>query len=481
MKAYSRSTAWLVIFLLSSCTESPKLTTNSPEALKWYNDGVHQFENFYYVEAKNSFDKALQLDSNFAMASARLAYLHVRNGNESDAKAEIARALQVSVNATKREQLFIRLLDHIIHFRNADAAAVADTLIDRYPKDAEIFVLRGNLCELNKRHDRALEFYQRAVRTDTAYGPAAMSLGYAYSGRGDFDRAIQEMERYIRLSPNAADPRASFADVLLRAGRYEEALQQYQRSLEFKPDYWYSIGRIGDVYMIMGRLKNAETQFDLAMTKMVLNNQVRASHLTTKAILQMRRGEYTDAVRLCEQSLALDSLNIRAAYIKVRAFARLGKFDEAEQYIDFIRNEITRRNLGESMAMLEFYGLRAHLYRYQGRVEEAVAACDSAMEYGSELTRADIYHELAEIHLAEKDYESALDALEEALRYNPNAPSSLLTLTKVYKALGDKQMVQEIGGRLYDLWKNADPDFQPLLELKKLVSGARAQQPVAVS
>jgi len=44
-----------------------------------------------------------------------------------------------------------------------------------------------------------------------------------------------------------------------------------------------------------------------------------------------------------------------------------------------------------------------------------------------------------------------------------------MTLVKTYKADGDRQMTNEIGGRLYELWKNADKDFQPLIELKALV------------
>jgi hypothetical protein len=34
-------------------------------------------------------------------------------------------------------------------------------------------------------------------------------------------------------------------------------------------------------------------------------------------------------------------------------------------------------------------------------------------------------------------------------------------------------MTAEIGNRLRTLWKNADPDFQDLIELKHLLAGSR--------
>jgi hypothetical protein len=39
----------------------------------------------------------------------------------------------------------------------------------------------------------------------------------------------------------------------------------------------------------------------------------------------------------------------------------------------------------------------------------------------------------------------------------------------VYHATGDTSLTKGIGERLLDLWKNADSDFQPLIELKKLL------------
>jgi tetratricopeptide (TPR) repeat protein len=460
--------------LLWSCNDERTITTSSPEALKAYNEGLARLQLFYYAEAKASFERALQADSNFAMALARLATIHRRTENEAAANATIARAIQKSSKASRHEQMVIRLLDHWFHYRYAEAGTVGDSLISLYPNDAEVYVLRGNIYETTKNFDAALDLYARGVEADTSYALATMSLGYAYSTRGDFDKAIEAMYRYIRLVPNEADPHASYADILLRVGRYDEAFNEYQRSLELKPDYWYSISRLGDVYTVWGRLNEAEQQFDKAMAKTVVSNQASASHIATEAVLALLRGKYDEAIRLCEQSLALDSANVRAAFVVVHALLRQKKFTEAGEVIERIRYEIVRRNLGESMVMLEFHLLRARLFNEQSFFEQALASCDSAMEYGSEFTRSDVYLMQGNIFQKKGDNEEALDALEGALRYNSNSPEALLTLTKVYKAMGDTKMTASIAQRLFDLWKNADPDFQFLIELKKVAGAPRA-------
>jgi tetratricopeptide (TPR) repeat protein len=105
--------------------------------------------------------------------------------------------------------------------------------------------------------------------------------------------------------------------------------------------------------------------------------------------------------------------------------------------------------------------------------DEAEQACKSALEYSSPQMRGAVYSQLARTYLASGQYESALDAVEGALGVNPNAPDALLVLVKVYRERGDRRMVSEVGQRLRDLWNNADPDFLPLIELRRLLATPR--------
>ncbi|MBP1679616.1 MAG: hypothetical protein H6Q29_1527, partial [Bacteroidetes bacterium] len=83
-----------------------------------------------------------------------------------------------------------------------------------------------------------------------------------------------------------------------------------------------------------------------------------------------------------------------------------------------------------------------------------------------------VHREMAEVYLKQGQIEPALDACAEALSINTNAPQALLTLTKVYHAQGDLRMTREVGERLQNLWKDADPDFKDAAELKRLLRAA---------
>lgn len=462
----------LFLLFIASCNESPKITTASVEATRLYFAGVDHLQKFHYAEAKLALDSALHLDPHFAMAYARAAYLHFNTGDEDSARILIGIAMKSLENVSRYEGLHIRLMDNIIHFRNDDAAVTADSLIELFPTDAEAYVLRGNLYEHMKHYDAALGMYAKALSVDSTYAPAAMSLGYAYSAQGEGERAIRAMERYIRLVPDAADPRASYADVLLRLGRYDEALEQYRTSLKFKPDYWYAINRIGDVYAIKGQLKEASKHYALGFSKMIANNQTRSGYVAIEADLAMKRGEYHDALRLFDQALTLDTLSLRARFGMVLALSKLRKFAQADSALKTIRPELERRQLTESGAMLDYHALRARLYEEQDNIPEAFAACDSALRYGTAISRAEIFALIARLYLRSGDYDGSLDALDEALRYNPASPRALLTLTKVYHAMGDRRMTNEIGQRLVELWKNADDDYLDYIELKKTLAQA---------
>jgi tetratricopeptide (TPR) repeat protein len=451
------------------CSRELRLSTSSPEAVKAYDQGVTEWERFYYSEAEASLKRAIAADSTFAAAWARLAYLHANLGNDADARRESAHAIALSAHATQREQLLVRLLRYRTTYDNTRASAVAESLFTLYPDEPEAYLVRGQLYEQEKNLEAAIEMYERAVDADTGFAPAVMNLGYAYSNLGEQDKAVDYMQQYIRMAPGVADPRASYADVLSRAGRYADALEQYRASLQLKPDYWYSVGQIGRVYALLGRLKEATQELDRSFEMVPKSSSVAAQRLRAHAYIDLQRGSFEEAVRQCHESITLDSSVTNAAFTLSYALARLKRFPEAHEVIDEMLRELREKKLTESTAMLTFHLMRARVLLEEHQFDEAQEACTQALEFCTPLTRGPVYVQLARILLATHEYESALDAIEAALGVNPNAPDALLVLAKVYHEQGDAEMTAEVGARLSELWKDADADFLPAIELHALL------------
>lgn len=457
---------------LGSCSRPPErtITTRSPEALRFYNDGVSAMERFYYAEAESLMERAMALDSTFALARARHALLHMERDDHSIVRMEMERALSDGAKATRREQLYLRAWNHLAAYRYPEEAAVLDTLTSEFPSEAEAWTGRGISFERERNIDAAIRMYSRALEADTAYARAAMLLGYAYSTAGNHERAITEMRRYIVLDPASADPRASLGDLLLRVGDYDGALEQYRASLDIRPDYWYSKQQIGTIYHTQGRLREAEEMYLMSMRKFTSDSvRQEANMLAVRAMLNQARGRYEDAVKGYRSAFALDSMNSSAAYGIVRALMEMGDYPTASGVIGNIRKELERRNLLRTNAMVSYHVLRARLEHKRGEEDQALLECDSAMAYTNQLTRAGVELQRAEILLAQGRFEEALEACDGALAVNRSYPSALLTLTKIYSAMGDRAMTLEVGGQLEKFWGGADPDFLMLKELKRIL------------
>jgi len=471
--------ALLACLTVLGCRREQKVTTSSGDALPPYNEGIAQWERFYYPEAKHSFEEALRYDSTFAMAWCRLAMVEAASGAAAASAGAMNEAVRHAVGVTERERLFITMWRARLEFNNDLAGATADSLIRLYPDEKEAYLFRGALYEdADKNIDAALGCYRKAVEVDSAYAQAVMSLGYAYSTLGNQQEAVRLMQRYIRLAPDAADPRASYADLLVRAGRYDEALAQYKRALELKPDYWYAIREIGSVYTVLGRLKEAEAQFHKALSLLPQGPEIEAGHLVADASLQYRRGAYGEAESGFRRALAVDSVNYGAAEGLVRTLGKLREFAAAEKVLERIARDLAHRHLTNSSAMLSYHLMRAALLADKKDLAGALTECDSAMGYSLPLTRAAVERQRAETHLAQGALEDALDDCGRALEVNPNSPQVLLTLVRIYHARGDSRMTAEIGGRLLALWANADPDFRDRNDLLRLMGKtARASAP----
>jgi len=455
---------------LEGCRPEKKLTSASSDAVRVYREGVVQWERFYFPEAKHSFENALSLDSSFAMAWCRLAMVDFASGSSGSAARAMKEAVRLSSAATQREQLFIAMWRYRLEFDNERAGATADSLIRLYPDEKEAYLFRGSLYEeVDKNYDAALGCYMKAVSQDSGYAQAVMSLGYAYSTLGDQQKAVALMQRYIRLAPDAADPRASYADLLVRAGRYDDALVQYRKALELKPDYWYAVREIGTVYSIQGRLKEAEEQFHKSLALLPPGPEIEAAHSVADAQLDFKRGKYAEAAAGFHRALGMDSVNYAAAEGLVRTLGRLREFEAAREVLHRISIVLAQRHLTNSPAMLSYHLTNAGLLTDEGDYAGALSACDSAAGYSLPLTRAAVERQRAQTHFAAGALEDALDDCGRALEVNPNSPSVLLTLVRIYHRRGDVRMTGEIGARLEKLWANADPDFEDRNELMRLL------------
>jgi peroxiredoxin len=117
------------------------VTTASPEAQKFIEQGIGQLHGFWYFEAERSFRQAAMLDPQCAMAYWGMAMANL--GNQKRAKGFIAEAVKRKEPATDRERLYINALNEYLKEegkkkeRSQALAKAFERILYQHPDDLE--------------------------------------------------------------------------------------------------------------------------------------------------------------------------------------------------------------------------------------------------------------------------------------------------------------------------------------------------------
>lgn len=134
------------------------VTTSSPDAQKFINQGIGQLHGFWYFEAERSFRQAAALDPQCAMAYWGMALANTNNGKR--AKGFLAEAVKRKGGIAERETMYIDALDN---FHKAESnkdkerheayAKALERIIYKFPADIEAKALLGLQLWLNRSHN----------------------------------------------------------------------------------------------------------------------------------------------------------------------------------------------------------------------------------------------------------------------------------------------------------------------------------------
>ncbi|MGZ8940425.1 MAG: hypothetical protein ACXW32_14570, partial [Limisphaerales bacterium] len=118
------------------------INTRSPDAQKFFNQGVGQLHGFWYFEAERSFRQAMQLDTNCVMAFWGLTMANVNN--EKRAKEFIQAGIKRTNGIPRREFLY---MDSLAKFhlkkakndldRHREYIRSLETIVEEFPEDIE--------------------------------------------------------------------------------------------------------------------------------------------------------------------------------------------------------------------------------------------------------------------------------------------------------------------------------------------------------
>jgi TolB-like protein/Tfp pilus assembly protein PilF len=192
-------------------------------------------------QARAAYERAVQLDPQFALAWAGLAQTHVWDCNYATeggqkafnahlvaARESVERAL--SLEPDLPEALFARaMIETNFDYNWKGAAETLRNALALAPQDPALLMDAGNLAQARGETTQALEFFRRAVASDPVNAQALAFLATGLSVLGHQEEARAKYARVIELNPSAPNSQAGIGLTYLLEGKFEEAAVAAQK------------------------------------------------------------------------------------------------------------------------------------------------------------------------------------------------------------------------------------------------------------
>ena len=198
---------------------------------------------------------------------------------------------------------------------------------------------------------------RKAVKLDPEIAEAHTSRGLALTLRSQYREAREEFEAALRLDPMLYEAHYFYARACQTEGKFEEAVSHYRDAWRVRPEDYQAIYLSAEVLVRLGRpeeaLEAARQGLIVADAHLELNpDDARAWYLSGSAL--MRLGQPDQALERVQRALAIDPEDPGVLYNVACAYALAGLSEKALDYLDkSIHNGLAHRDWLDSDSDLD--------------------------------------------------------------------------------------------------------------------------------
>jgi serine/threonine protein kinase/tetratricopeptide (TPR) repeat protein len=453
-------------------------TTSSLEALKAFSLGAAQLSLAESFAAIPFYQRAIELDPNFAMAYGSLGAAYSNLG-EAELAAECQKkAFELRDRASEREGLSITARYHYRTSGQLEKAIQAFELYKRtYPREPSPIFMLANIYGALGQFDKALEYALEAVHVgpDNALGYLNASIDYMGLNRPEEAKAILNSALQRKVGGYATHYFLSSI-----------AIAQGDRAAQEREDAFVKgnaegelalVNRDGRLAASRGQLKQARELFTQTrqMAQRLNLKEHAATAVAEEAGIAADFGYRAEAAKGATAALAI-SRSPDVLYWAARTLALAGEANQAETLIAELAE---RRPEDVIVRSLEAPEVRAINEINHGNPAKAIELLQTATPYegrswglGVRSTRGSAYLKAGRGKDATQEFQKIL-AMAPSLALGLRTPSGALLstahlgLARAYALQGDKAKSRMAYQDFLALWKDADPDIPILRQAKE--------------
>jgi len=452
-------------------------TTPSLEALKAYGAAIAKSEQESYLAAVPLFDRAINLDPNFALAYGQLATLYW-NSDETDlARQNASRAYELRNRTTGLEKLSIESWYSIYVTGDLEkAVATLEIMRQTYP---------GVSTSLN-------------------------DLGTLYGTLGQYDKAVERFHESLQAEPLSAATAGNLAVSLMALGRNDEARAVLKEASKlgpptetlFQANYWIAFLRrdteeIDQIRSIAPAVAGARAILlsTQANTEAYSGHFEKGRQLTDDAANQMLADGQKAAAGLCYAQFAVWEAEV-ADFARARELmAKALKLSHEQNVIvlsavvaalsgdtskaNSIADQLSREHPLDTFIQKYWLPLiRAQIEMHQGEPSRAVDTLNAVLPLEAAAPEALDVCALFPAYARGQSYSAATEGDKAALQFQkiidnpgmilncPVGPLAWLGVARAQRIAKQETPANQNYEAFFTLWKDADTDLPILTQAK---------------
>jgi tetratricopeptide (TPR) repeat protein len=286
-------------------------------------------------DARDLFDRVVEIKPDFASGHAHLGLLYLQMGSSSEAVPQLREAVRLDPARTDASAALV----HIWRDQAQAAATAGDSttalavLTDARkfaPKNPDVQFDFGMAALRMSLWQDAIEAFRQTLQLRKNDPMALWGLGRAFTDLSKFEDARQQFARYVAARPDDSSGHCALGMTLAALERPAEARIQFERSIALAPAQTESYFRLGLLDLDSHDLESAARN----MRHVMEHDPKHAGALAALGRVEYEQKRYNEASDMLQQAIANDDSLRAAHYYLGLTYARMGRKAESEQELE---------------------------------------------------------------------------------------------------------------------------------------------------
>lgn len=482
-----------------------QITTTSPQAQAFYNQGLNYLHDYGWIEAARSFNQALRLDPNLAMAYLGLSDVSTELQDNAAARAAFEKAQSFAARVSERERARIQIRAAQLDFLEDTSSgmqkyfawrkSISDALAAN-PTDPWLWILRGFADEGQAAaHGQGgsvdtIAFYQSALANSPDNSAAHHYLAHTFENLGRTQEALDQTAIFVTQAPAIPHAHHMRGHELRRLGRTAESIEEFRKADDLENAYYrsenissvydwhhaHNLSLLALCYESLGQMKAAEPLLREAFS-LPARTDISEFNRREWPDFLLDRGRNEEALKASREMIEKSSWamgRLAGHALAGRALLSMNRSDEAKAELQLSEREMEHVPTSSLAALPNAGILRAEILLHEQKFPQADALLKQIEANIRAMPGPDSWSEalfqlqsIAQSALRAGDWDLAEYTAKQLVEHDSTFAGGYFALGQVAEHANDAALARQQFQMAQKLWSSADPDLPELVIVRE--------------